>query len=113
MPEKKKERKKVEFERIERLWSEIFYEMEAKDQIKIPKSYQSFYFFFRNFFTLSIILILFITLIQIFYYKPHLLALMLSANIIALITSYIGAKWNRKKMIERMFWTYYSLYKNK
>jgi len=110
--ENEEEEEAYHFNRIERLWSEIFYELEAKDQIKSPKSYQSFYFFFRNFFTLGLITLIFIALIQFADFDTTQLYIMLAISIIVLVTSYFSAKWNREKMIERMFWTYYSLNKN-
>lgn len=98
---------------IENLWNEIYYELEATDKIKVPKSFQSFYFFFRNFFTLG--MILFPVLTFLFIYNRCAInkyTLLFIINIIGLLISLYVGKWYRGRMVERMFWTYYSLHKN-
>ena len=101
-----------DFEKMERLWSEVYYKLEAHDQIRSPKIYKSYYFFFRNFFTLGLILIL----LHLSFYglsgcQVHYLNL-LFLDLFIIITSYLGARWNRSQMVKHMFWTYYSIYKS-
>lgn len=100
-------------ENFDIIWDEIYYELEAKDQINSPKTFQSFYFFFRNFFTLGIILFL-PTLILCIYTKfQSLYVLLFLINLSAILISWKAGDWNRRKMVDRMFWTYYSIYKTK
>jgi len=96
---------------IEQYWSLIYYDLEAKGNITVPKSFQSFYFFFRNFFTLGWLMAIMIIVLLLIKYD-NMLLLILSATIIMMIISVFVGRWYRKKMIERTFWTYYSLYKN-
>jgi hypothetical protein len=99
-------------ENIVLFWSEVYFELEATQKINTSKAYQSFYYFFRNFFTLSVIL--FIPLLfQLFlndFSVNHLL--FFSINFSSIFFSLFAARWNREKMVERVFWTYYSLNKN-
>ncbi len=100
----------TEKEKISHVWSEIYYELEAKQQIGVPKNFQSFYFFFRNFFTTGLILIIFHLVYFIFTGDYKYLGF-LGIDVFAVISSVLAGKWYRKKMIERLFWTYYSLNK--
>jgi hypothetical protein len=101
----------IEKRKLEHLWSIIYYELEAKEDIGAPKAFQSFYFFFRNFFTLGIILFfpLLFLMINKHYEEQYLLFFVF--NLISILLSIPAARWNRKQMTERMFWTYYSLNK--
>ena len=100
-------------EKLEQLWSVVYYELEATGKISSPKAFQSFYFFFRNFFTLGVILLaLLIIQMSVICFSPKYIFLC-SINILGIFLSISAARWNRVKMVERMFWTYYSLNKNK
>jgi len=104
----------ISFEKkIETIWDEIYYYLEANEKISVPKSFQSFYFFFRNFFSLTVLLL--IPTLVMFLYKWYSLkyTLILTVLIITMIVSIFAAAWNRKMMATRMFWTYYTLNKNK
>jgi len=105
-------KKDSKHERIEYLWNEIYYELEATDKIKTPKAFQSFYFFFRNFFTLGLILLLFLPILVAIKWVSIKYTLLLGVNILGIIMSSFAGKWYRERMVERMFWTYYSLNKN-
>ena len=98
---------------IEVLWDEIYFELESNNKIKTAKDFQSFYFFFRNFFTLGLLLFLVLIVLTIgWYYTKPVFAYLLGFDVIMMILSIISAKWNRKQMAKRLFWTYYSLHKN-
>jgi hypothetical protein len=99
-------------QRIENLWSEIYYELEATEKIKTPKAFQSFYFFFRNFFTLGIILFIPLIIQNLLFWFSIKYAVLFGINIIGIFISLFAGKWYRERMVERMFWTYYSLHKN-
>jgi len=100
-------------EKLEQLWSVVYYELEATGKISSPKAFQSFYFFFRNFFTLGIILFLPLLFQLMFHCFSPKYIFLCSINVLGLFLSISAAKWNRVKMVERIFWTYYSLNKNK
>jgi len=98
---------------IEVLWDEIYFELESNNKIKVAKDFQSFYFFFRNFFTLGLLLLFVLIVLTIVWYNTkHVFAYLLGFDVIMMILSIISAKWNRKQMAKRLFWTYYSLHKN-
>ena len=98
---------------IEVLWDEIYFELESNNKIKVAKDFQSFYFFFRNFFTLGLLLFFVLIVVTIGWYntKP-VFAYLLGIDVIMMALSVFSAKWNRKQMVKRLFWTYYSLHKN-
>ena len=99
--------------KIESLWDEIYFELESNNKIKVAKDFQSFYFFFRNFFTLGLLLLFVLIVLTIVWYNTkHVFAYLLGFDVIMMILSIISAKWNRKQMVKRLFWTYYSLHKN-
>jgi len=93
--------------------------LEANKQINVPKNFQSFYFFFRNFFTLGLLVLtltIVVYIIDLLYQPFHLETVkyiyLIVVSVFVIIVSIIAANWNRKMMVKRMFWTYYSLYKN-
>ena len=98
-------------EPIDFIWSTIYYELEAKEQISSPKTFQSFYFFFRNFFTIGVLLLI----PAAFSFKVigfNIEYLMLITTIItSILLSIYAGRWYRAKMVERLLWTYYSLNK--
>jgi len=97
---------------MEGVWAKIYYYLEANDKIGAPKAFQSFYFFFRNFFTLGIILIIpFITLI-VFADSYEKYIFLIIIDLLAIVLSILAGRLNRMKMVERMFWSYYSLRNN-
>lgn len=100
-----------DYKKYESLWALMYYELEAIDKIGIPKDFQSFYFFFRNFFTLGLILFLPLLFQMIYFWDNDLYKSLFISSVIGAFLSIISGKWNRKKMVERMFWTYYSLHK--
>ena len=98
-------------EQIEHFWSKIYYKLEAEDKITTSKSFQSFYFFFRNIATLSIITIIIELISSLFTrFKAHEIPVIIIA-IVVLVLSTMAGRMHRRKMVSRMFWTYYSLYK--
>lgn len=100
-----------EYEQINLLWNKIYYKLEAEDKITTPKSFQSFYFFFRNIATLSIFTILFETIFFIFGQGDSYEIEIIGASIVILLLSAFAGRLHRRKMVNRMFYTYYSLYK--
>lgn len=110
--ELKKTEEETEYNQYESLWSEMYYNLEANDKISIPKDFQSFYFFFRNFFMLGLIVLTLLVLqMVIIGISTFYITLFITCIVVSLL-SIIAGRWYRKKMVERLFWTYYSLYKN-
>lgn len=101
--------KDTEHERMEFIWSEMYYELEATDRIKTSKSFQSFYFLFRNFFTLGILLTGILIVLNICYWQSSKYLLLIGLNFLGMLMSYVAGKSYRKRMVERLFWIYYSL----
>lgn len=98
---------------VELLWSEMYYELEAQDKNSLPKTNQSFYFFFRNMFTMGFILLPFLLLLNILHIGYINYFLFAVCVLFFMLLSYLAAKSYRKRMVEAMFWIYYSLHKNK
>lgn len=94
---------------FEELWSKIYYYLEANEKITTPKAFQSFYFFFRNFFILGFLLIIPFGVLIFVFSSPEKYILLSIINLLAVILSIYAGRWNRFKMVERMFWTYYML----
>lgn len=108
---------KTEDEQLEEVWSIIYYKLEAENKINTPKSYQSFYFFFRNTAILCILTLIGSFIVLIFSLggcsdsvtvSETLLFIFLGA--VVLLLSIVGGKMHRRKMVLKMFWTYFSLY---
>lgn len=101
---------KVDSVRFGHFFDVVYYQLEVKAVIEPAKSYQSFFFFFRNFLTLSILLFLYSTL-EAFVcssWNENAVYLFLSAAV--LLISYLSAKWSQHKMVEKVFWLYYSIH---
>lgn len=113
---KHKEEIEISDEKIiaEGLFSFAYYYLEVNDKITQSKNFQSFYFAFRNICTLFILFVPIYFILLIFgyinnycLYKINLLNnFLLLFSIITFISVFI-ARWLRKKMIERVLWSYY------
>jgi len=104
--------KKYSFEeKIIHIWDKIYYKLEANEKIAVPKTFQSFYFFFRNFFTLSLILLIPVIFMIIYKWFTLKYTIILIVIFVSAPLNIFAGNWNRTKMVVRMFWTYYSLYK--
>jgi len=99
-------------EKLEGVWIQIYYYLEVNQKIASPKSFQSFYFFFRNFFTMCLFLIFPFVILSLTSMHSKDYILLSVIDLIAIFLSMIAGRWNRKKMVERMFWSYYSLKSN-
>lgn len=95
------------------LWDIIYFELESTNTIAPSKAFQSFYFFFRNFFTLGFFLFLLMGISMLMHGFSTKYIPLIITNLTMIFLSILAGEWNRKKMVERIFWTYYSLHKNK
>jgi len=98
-----------EHDKIEGVWSIIYFYLEVNEKNGAPKTYQSFYFFFRNFFTLCTFLLVPLTVFIFTSADSEKYIVLSIINFIAIILSVFASRWNRMKMVERVFWNYYSL----
>ena len=97
------------------LFDFAYYYLEVNGKIAQAKNFQSLYFMFRNFFTISIINILISVLFTIcFIYKDDssnqlkYTTILLGILIITLPIIIYVARWLRVKMVERVFESYYA-----
>jgi hypothetical protein len=86
----------------------VYYKLEAMDKIETARSFQSFYFFFRNFFLTSLIAIIILMAYSIICALPPFFWELLCAIVFMLLVSWYAAIWYRVKMTEKMLWAYYS-----
>lgn len=98
----------------ENLFDFAYYYLEANDKIIPAKNFQSIYFWFRNLFTICIILFPISLIIVIYVYcKNDSLNSVGYAITISLVTIISGciiipiARWLRVKMADRVFGSYY------
>lgn len=92
-----------------KLYDWMYYTLEAEEKIEAAKSFQSFYYFFRNFFTMAVLLIIPVMIINIRMSWPKNESIIFFALLFILISSYWFARLYRKKMVEKMFWTFFAL----
>lgn len=109
------ERREI-FDLQDKFYSKAYYELEYLEKISVPKTFQSFYFFFRQLATgllLVAIILLVITIISwinIFsLHQPDLQnVIWLWTGLIAAYFLSVGhARWYRKNMVFKLFWHYY------
>lgn len=94
-----------------------YYELEYLEKISVPKSFQSFYFFFRQIATGCIILVA-IAIPYTLIYKIvnchmdivsffHTVNYVLILSVLTLMSIWM-ARWNRKRMVLKLYYTYFS-----
>lgn len=96
------------------LFDYAYYYLEINDKIAAAKSFQSLYFLFRNFFTITLFFLpISVITILILYTQNYCCCLQRTALtafilliIIAFILVYIG-RWLREKTVEKVIWSYY------
>lgn len=101
-------------EAIHYLFDFAYYYLEVNDKITAAKNFQSLYFWFRNMFTISLILIptsitiWIYTLCSNFSYSQQNNSLFIMLlNFICFIFIILSARWLRIKTIEKVLWGYY------
>lgn len=96
------------------LFDYAYYYLEINDKIAAAKSFQSLYFLFRNFFTITLIFLpITVITIVILYTQNYccclqrtVLTALILLIIIAFVLVYIG-RWLREKTVEKVIWSYY------
>jgi len=93
-----------------------YYFLEANDKITAAKGFQSFYFLMRNLFTLSVLAIIGLCLLQAVHFisKGHVssnIFFVIAVLILSLPLIISAARFCRLKMTERIFWTFYLIKK--
>lgn len=98
-------------------YDQMYYELDYHNKIEHAKGFQSFYFFFRQTALVCVILLLFIVILfslhfiqDIHLHTPSYTKLFFfSICIIFLqIISIQLAKWYRKSMVSKMYWTFFT-----
>lgn len=94
-------------------YSRVYYELEYLGKIEQPKTFQSFYFFFRQNLLTSSILLLFSIIAHIMYmavngwnFQAAHVYLFLSLITLGILSKLL-ASWYRAKMVRKMYWTYF------
>lgn len=107
---------------IGNFYDRMYYELEYLNRIDTPKTFQSFYLFFREIILASSILILiglvlsFLVFIKWYFSFPQFITTPDLKNTIItyiillflLLSSTFLARWYRKRMVLKMFWAYYT-----
>ena len=96
------------------LFDFAYYYLEVNDKISAAKNFQSLYFWFRNMFTVSCLLIpVSMVITAIALYKGYACTrsdtaiLIMTINLIMLFIIIPAARWLREKYIEKVLWSYY------
>ena len=90
----------------------MYYTLEVEDKIAVSKSFQSFYYFFRNFFTMALLIQMLIFVYNVFYGCLVKQNIIIYSMLFILFFSWYAAVWYRKNMVRKVFWTYYVLRNN-
>lgn len=98
-------------------YDRMYYELEYENKIENPKTFQSFYFFFRQLVTACLLLLLLIGILQLVTLIPSSGLIQPKASdtiwfaiclLLSLILSAILARWYRKRMVMKMYWAYFT-----
>jgi len=98
-------------------YDRMYYELEYHAVIDQPKTFQSFYFFFRQIALAGLLLLLINLLLSSLSFIPNTslnpIDLMASLSqttflIVILIVSVCLARWYRKRMVMKMYWAYFT-----
>lgn len=95
-------------------YSFIYFTLEVANKISAPKAFQSFYFFFRNLFTIQVMLII-AELILLIFDRPHTHEYLCAvfASLLLGLLCIVLARWHRIKMVDRIIWCYFCYLKIK
>lgn len=88
------------------LFDQAYYTLEYQDKITTAKMFQSMYFFMRNMITLALLYLPIFAGLMIYKYN-NILLLLFIFTLIFISTATGVARFYRKKMIDRIFNTYY------
>lgn len=97
-------------------YDRMYYELEYNEKIENSRTFQSFYYFFRQMALASIIIICVTLILWVASLLPFFkitttnldLGLILLTLAAVLIISVFLAKWYRKRMVLKMYWTYFT-----
>lgn len=108
------EKPAIENHAEDQLFDFAYYYLEVNDKISAAKNYQSLYYWFRNMFTISVVLvpvslvILAITFFCEYSPKQQGYAISIAAiNILLFLILIPTARFLREKMINKILWSYY------
>lgn len=98
-------------------YERMYYELDYSHKLDVPKSFQSYYFFFRNVFLASIVSFIIQCIAFLFSMNPEVQCNELNwTKIIPLSSVLIGAmfislfiaRWYRQRMVHKMYWFFYT-----
>lgn len=98
-------------------YDRMYYELEYLEKIESPKAFQSFYFFFRQNVLASLInliissftlLLEFFSLVSLSDTQLSKISIIALISLVLIIFSARLARWYRKRMVLKMFWTYFT-----
>jgi len=98
-------------------YDRLYYELDYKGKLTVPKAFQSFYLFFRNVFLAAVISLKLGVLLYLVNLIPFLsfaqtdnfaaLSLLILLTVV-LIFSLLIARWYRQRMVYKMYWFFYT-----
>jgi len=98
-------------------YDRMYYELDYQEKMEHARTFQSFYFFFRQSFSVCWLGIFLIAALQIICFTTHNwllqpalkpLAILLIALSLAFFLTLTLARWYRKRMVMKMYWAYFS-----
>jgi hypothetical protein len=108
--------KKEIYKLQDKFYSKAYYQLEYLEKISVPKTFQSFYFFFRQLATglLLVIVLLFILSIISWFnvfnlHQPNfqIIPWLWFGLISTFLLSVSHARWYRSRMVFKLYWHYY------
>lgn len=116
--DKKEESEKEQLKKLhDEFYDRAYYELEYLNKIDVAKTFQSFYFFFRQLataFLMIIALMIPISVVSIFWHwrdiEPNfcLQFWLFAGMLLAMILSVGHARWYRRNMVLKLYWTYFT-----
>lgn len=98
-------------------YDRMYYELEYENKMEVPKTFQSFYYFFRQLFIACIFSIIAVVLLVGISYLPFwqlskpslsILIYYLTGVSILSVLSVLLARWYRDRMVMKMYWAFYT-----
>lgn len=109
--------KKVIEDLQDEFFDRMYYELDYADKLAVPKSFQSFYLFFRNLSLSALISLLSLGLLCLvnFLSWTHFadidwnnLSIILLALVVILLASIVIARWYRERMVMKIYFFFYA-----
>ena len=99
-------------------YDRMYYELEYHGKLEQAKTFQSFYFFFRQLFSAGLLVLMFaVSMVALCHLFPSIylrcppvseLLVVGGGLLVILLLSVSLAQWYRKRMVQKMYWAYFS-----